>query len=92
MSVVIPFRYMKCGLVIATVNCEHCQHSPDSYTSSDSIIHPIHFDWFNRSRLTARLPVPIQEALKDALKIPENHNDRVAMHQLFTSIQKNVAL
>jgi len=31
---------------------------------------------------------PIQETLRDALKITENHNSRVAMHQLFTSAQK----
>jgi len=31
---------------------------------------------------------PIQEALTNALKITENHNGRVAMHQLFTSTQK----
>jgi len=35
---------------------------------------------------------PIQEALTIALKITENHNGGVAMHQLFTSTQKNMAL
>jgi len=35
---------------------------------------------------------PIQEALTNALKITENHNVRVAIHQLFTSTQKKTAL
>jgi len=35
---------------------------------------------------------PIQEALTNTLKIIENHNGRVAMHQFFTSTQKNTAL
>jgi len=35
---------------------------------------------------------PIQESLTNALKITKNHNDRAAMHQLFTSTSKNTDL
>jgi len=38
--------FLNCDYVIAkiTVDCERCQHSPDSYISFKSIIHPIRFD------------------------------------------------
>jgi len=92
-SVVIPFC---CGLLLHKdngVDCEPCLDIADSPTRILTLTR-LFIQFILTGLIVAKSSIasPIQEALTNTLKIIENHNGRVAMHQFFTSTQKNTAL
>jgi len=72
------------------VDCERCQHIAQTRILAFTRLF-IQFALTGLIEAKSLITSPIQEALRDALKITENPNGRVDMHQLFISTQKNTA-